>query len=75
MTVAHGSGLWAGCRRPQTGCAPLVCGPVEAAMLDHLAEEENHPLGTVLVLGGEIDLISEEDQPLAGNHGSEDHTL
>lgn len=41
----------------------------------HLSEEGDDPLGTILVHVGQVDLITEEHEPLAQLHGGQDHTV
>ena len=42
----------------------LIGGAVEAAVLHHLAKERDDPLRAVFVHVRQVDLITEEDQPL-----------
>ena len=41
----------------------------------HLSEEGDDPLGAILVHVGQIDLVTEEHQPLAQLDGSEHHSV
>ena len=42
----------------------LVLGAIKPILFGELAEEGDHLLRAVVVFGGEIDLVAEDDQPL-----------